>query len=130
MRVYGLKSPAKSLGWLLGLIIFGLAILYPPVPRSGFSFYSFYASPTTLSTWYGLTTGGIGWHVIAYIRWQTIVNNPWTLRTMFTEFSPYCFVPVTLPISVIILWRKLVDEAVRPTIVRGVLTTLSALVCS
>jgi len=134
MRVYGLKSSAKSLGWLAGLIFFALAVLYPSFP--GLSNSLGYSPGTNIvSIWQYdftilFTSGGIAWHVVEYLRWQTFANSPWTLRTMFTEFSPYCFVPITLPISVILLWRRLVDEAVRPTIVRGVLTALSALICS
>jgi hypothetical protein len=134
MRVYGLKSSAKSLGWLAGLIFFALAVLYPSFPSLSNSL-EYAPNLNIVSVWQDnftalLTSGGIAWHVIEYLRRQTIANNPWTLRIMFTEFSPYCFVPVALPISVILLWRRLVDEAVRPTIVRGVLTALSALICS
>ena len=133
MRVYGLKSSAKSFGWLLGLLFFGLTILYPPVPFSVLAAASPLASALSGLRYnfsYTLTTGGIVWQIISYLHWQSFASIPWMSRTLVTEFAPYCFVPVTLPLCALVLWPRLVDYAARPTIIRGVLTVLLTLISS
>src|SRR5260370_21476877 len=64
------------------------------------------------------------------MQWQTFAHSAWTGRLLFSTFAPYCFVPVTLPICIIIMWRKLVYRDKRPTIVRGLLAVLCALALS
>lgn len=133
MRVYGLKSPVKNLGWLLGGLFFLLAAFYPPFPSVGM--YGSFVPTQVLSGWvYDLsqvaTTGGLGWHILSYIRWQHFASVSWTGRTLFTEFAPYSFVPVILPLCSIIIWRLLVYNAERPTVIRGLLAVLLALASS
>ena len=140
MRVYGLTSPVKSLGWLLGIICLGLALLYPPVPGLYQSFPDFSLSvslPLERAFWdwhsnfsYVLATGGVVWQVIVYLHRQSFAGTIGNSRTLFSEFAPICFVPVTLTLSALILWRRVVDYAPRPTIVRGVLAVLFALLSS
>jgi hypothetical protein len=130
MRVQGLKSPGKSLGWLLSLIFFGIAILYPSFPSQVIAL-AYPGGYTPISAWaysfnYVFATGGIVWQVISYLRRQAVAPNPWSGRTLFINFSPYCFVPVILPLCALLLWRLLVTHSVRPTIVRGLLAVMCA----
>ena len=133
MRVYGLRLPAKSLGWLVGMICFGLAILYPPL--MGIPMYGSIPFNGLMGGWrydfsYLLQTGGIFWHIVAYLRWQHMTFSPISLRTLVTLFAPYAFVPVTLPVCLLFCWRYGVDYAPRPSIWRGILAALCGLCVS
>ncbi len=133
MRVYGLKLSVKSQAWLLCAICFGLAVLHPPlsglsmpdtVPFDGAAFswrYNFF---------FVLQSGGIFWHVVSFVRWQGQVFVPISYRVLVPLFAPYCFVPVTLPLCALFLWRYLVDFAPRPTLVRGLLAVSLAFMAS
>lgn len=132
MRVYGLKLPMKSQGWLLAVICFGLAVLHPPF--SGLSASGNLPFDSAAFGWRFnfsslLATGGIAWHVISYLHWRSMFY-PSSDRMLVTLFAPYCFVPVVLALCVAILWRRLVDYAQSPTILRGVLSVLFALISS
>lgn len=136
MRVHGLKSPGHHFGWLMGLFCFGLAILYPALPR-GLFLSGYPGSGSPLADWSYLfvnsilASGGIVWHIISYLHWQTFVLNPWTARTLFAEFAPFCFVPIVLPLCVWLFWSRLVTHSIRtPTTWRGVESVLLALVCA
>jgi hypothetical protein len=146
MRVYGLKAPGHHFGWLISLFCFGLAILYPPLP--GELLNSAYASGSPLAVWNFMFpggsplaswhyvffqsipgSGGIAWQLIHYIRWQTYALTSWSGRTMFVEFAPFSFVPIILPVCVLLLWQRLVTNAIRtPTIWRGLASVLLAFV--
>lgn len=133
MRVYGLKSPVRNLAWLLGGLLFLLAVLYPPFSRS--MSYSGYSTGVTFASWMSgilsvLATGGPVWHILSYLRWQSLAQIPATGRDIFSEFAPSCFIPLLLPFCSILLWRWLVYNAENPTIIRGLLAVLLALVSS
>lgn len=134
MRVYGLRSPVKSFGWLVGVICFGMAVLYPSFPGLLLSLSS-PAGGSTIAAWaysfvHVLASGGLVWHIASYLRWQAVVSSPWTSRAMFVEFSPLCFLPAMLPFSVLLSWRWLVTYAASPTIFRGLLSVILAFACS
>lgn len=120
MRVYHLKPPVKSLGWLVGLSFFLLATLFPPLPVA-----TLYTIGNSINREFGAWVytffytgafGGLAWRLQAYLQWQTFARSPLTGRLLFTQFAPYAFVPVTLTISTLIVWRWLVYRAQRPTV--------------
>ncbi|HEY0756653.1 MAG TPA: hypothetical protein VGD98_22055 [Ktedonobacteraceae bacterium] len=129
MRVYGLTSSVKSLGWLVGVALFSLAILYPPfssLPFSGLSYFDISLYGWRYNFLRDLQTGGLVWHILTYLHWRS-PEEPMNRYIWLTTFLPYCFVAVTLPLCSLFSWRRLVDYAVRPTIGRGVLAILLAL---
>ena len=132
MRVYGLKLFVKNLGWLVGLCFFLVAVLFPPLPIQALSYGGFAASRQSYLFLYTGSAGGIFWHLRDYLQWQAYVHNPSNGRTLFTDFAPYCFVPVTLPICTIIAWHWLVSRAKYPNMlaVRSLLAVVVALVSS
>ncbi len=136
MRVYGLKGPGHQTGWWLSLFCLGLAILYPALPRTLLSLgYPGQGGP--LERWGYLfvhsilASGGIVWQFVSYLHWQTFTQNSWSARTIFTEFAPFCFVPLILPVCVLLVWNRLVTNALRPpTVWRGLASVLLATICA
>ncbi len=140
MRIYGLTSPFKSQGWLLSVIYLGLAILYLPIPGlpQPIPYFAMAINGPLAGMWYGwhenfsyvLSTGGVVWQVLAYLRERNTLNLVWSGRALFVQFAPVCFVPVTLAVSAFFLWRRGVDYAPRPTVTRGVLAASLSLLVS
>lgn len=132
MRINGAKLFIKNLGWLVGLCFFLLAVFFPSLPASVFYQASTVFRPQSSLFLYTGSSGGIFWHVRDYLQWQSYVHNPSNGRTLFTDFAPYCFIPVTLFISTIITWQWIVSRPKDPKllIVRSLLAAVVAFVGS
>jgi hypothetical protein len=132
MRVYGLKSSAKNLGWLVGLSFFLLAILFPPLPTTTL-YYIGNSLNRDMANWvytffYTGAFGALAWRIEDYMQWQAYVHAPATGRLLFESFAAYCFVPVALPICSLIAWHFLVHRAKRPTILLGLLAVVLTMI--
>lgn len=128
MRVYGLSSPVKSLGWLLRLIFAGLLVLYPPI--AGISYADLWPAYGEGYTWhfnvlYNMKTGGLVWHLLEYLH-----RPPYGYISGYStlaQCAPFLFIAVLFPLCARLFWRRLVDYAERPTILRGMLAAVLAL---
>ncbi|HEX7735297.1 MAG TPA: hypothetical protein VF458_10540 [Ktedonobacteraceae bacterium] len=128
MRVYGLSSSVKSLGWLLGLTLSGLIVLYPPMVGISYTYlWPFYGEGYSwrFNILYNMKTGGLAWHLLGYLH-----RSPYGYMSGYStlaQCAPFLFVAVLFPLCAWLFWRRLVDYAERPTILRGMLSALLAL---
>lgn len=125
MRVFGLKPPVKNLAWRLGGLFFLFAVFYPQLPIPMASLYTTYDSNWTYDFLQVGATGGPGWQLLSALRWHTLTRS-----TLIYDISPYCFMPVVLPLCAILSWKFLVYRAERPTLIRGLGAVLLAMILS
>lgn len=129
MQTYHAK-PLRSPGWLLGITFFLLTAFYPSLPS--IVPYNGYDTGWSYDFFHLGAAGGVGTQIFSYffLRRLPYIMGFVAGRTIFMNFALYSFLPIILPLCILLTWRLLVYRASHPTIARGILAVLIAFVLS
>jgi len=119
----GRSQPTRSWNWpwLMGGVTLLITIFFPPLNLP----VNYAVIPDWVGTLitYGLS-GGIGWQVLYYVRENILTGYPFS--ALFWVIAPFCFVPLVLALSSVLVWKRVTKRALRLTIRRGLLAVVLA----